>query len=419
MCAAKVYRSPRLIGSVVLMAWLGTACSSPPPQMMAPPAVPVQTQALQSGSLEDSSEFIGSLEAEQRVELRAEVAGRITQIAVASGSGVSPGQAVVQLRPDQAQAEVAGAQAGAQAARFGQSAAQAQVEAAQADISRARSEVQLAEVEFGRAQQLTANGALSRQDLDNARNRLEVARASERAATESLRAAQAQLQQAAATFEQAQAQVNVDQESLSLTQVVAPVAGLVGDVPVRVGDFVNAGQTLTTIIQNQELFLRVQVPSTRANELRLGLPVELLNPDTGASVATGSVSFIAPQVDGAVQSILVKARFPNETGNLRDGQLVRARLIWNTSSALLIPTVAVSRVAGQSFVFVVADETAEDGQTLRVASQRPVQLGAIQNGQYQVLSGLEPGDEVIVSNILKIQDGVPVEPEAQTSSVVP
>lgn len=417
MRAAKVYRSPRLVGSAVLMAWLGVACSSPPPDAMAPPAVPVRTQALRPGLLEESSEFIGALEAEQRVELRAEMAGRITQVAVAAGSGVSPGQAMVQLRPNQAQAEVAGAQAGAQAAQFGRDAAQAQVEVAQADISRARSEVQLAEVEFGRAQRLNADGALSRQDLDNARNRLEVAQASQRAATESLRAAQSELQRATATFEQAQAQVNVNQDSLSLTQVVAPVAGLVGDVPVQVGDFVNAGQTLTTIIQNQELALRVQVPSSRSDQLRLGLPVELLSPETGASVATGSLSFISPDVDGAVQSILVKARFPNETGNLRDGQFVRARLIWDTTSALLIPTVAVSRVAGQSFVFVVANETTEDGQTLRVASQRPVQLGSIQDGQYQVISGLEPGDEVIVSNILQLQDGVPVEPEAQTSAV--
>jgi RND family efflux transporter MFP subunit len=182
-----------------------------------------------------------------------------------------------------------------------------------------------------------------------------------------------------------------------------------------VGDFINAGQTITTIIQNQELFLRLQVPTTRANQLRTGLPVELLDPDTSTTLATGSISFIAPEVDGNVQSILVKARFPNETGNLRDGQFVRARVIWNTTTALLVPTVAVSRVAGQSFVFVATAQPAENGQARSVASQRPVQLGPIQDNSYQVLSGLQVGDEVVVTNILKLQDGVPIMPETQAS----
>jgi RND family efflux transporter MFP subunit len=383
--------------------------------MMAPPAVPVQTQRLQPGTLEESSEFVGALEAEQRVELKPEVSGRVTQVFVASGRAVSPGQAIIQLRPDQAQAEVSGAQAAAQAAQFGRDAAQAQVELAQAQIARTESEAQLAQVEFNRTQQLTANGALSRQDLDSAQSRLAVAQAAQRQAEESLRAAQAQLQQANANFNQAQAQVNVNQESLGFTQVSAPVAGLVGDVPVRVGDFINVGQTITTIIQNQELFLRLQVPTTRANQLRTGLPVELLDPDTSTTLATGSISFIAPEVDGNVQSILVKARFPNETGNLRDGQFVRARVIWNTTTALLVPTVAVSRIAGQSFVFVATAQPAENGQARSVASQRPVQLGPIQDNSYQVLSGLQVGDEVVVTNILKLQDGVPIMPETQAS----
>jgi RND family efflux transporter MFP subunit len=373
-------------------------------------------QSLQPGTLEESSEFIGALEAEQRVELKPEVSGRVTQILVASGDVVGAGQPIIQLRPDQAQAEVAGAQAGAEAARFGRDAAQAQVEAAQAQVLQAQAEVQLAQVEFNRTQQLTSSGALSRQDLDTARNRLEVAQATQRQTEESLKAAQSQLQQATATFDQAQAQVNVNQESLGFKQVSSPVSGLVGDIPLRVGDFVDVGQTITSIIQNRELFLRIQVPTTRANQLRTGLPVELLDPDTGAPLATGSLSFISPDVNANAQSILVKARFPNEAGSLRDGQFVRARVIWSTKTALLVPTVAVSRIAGQSFVFVTDQQTTDGGQTLQVASQRPVQLGPIQGNSYQVLEGLQAGDEVVITNILKLQDGVPIAPEAQALS---
>ncbi len=411
-----LHRSCRALGSALILAGLGAACGGQPPQMAAPPAVPVQVQALQPGTLEESSEFIGALEAEQRVELKPEVAGRITQILVASGDAVGPGQPIIQLRPDQAEAEVTGAQAGAEAARFGRDAAQAQVDAAQAQVTQATAEAQLAQADFNRTQQLASSGALSRQDLDTARNRLEVAQAAQQQAQESLRAAQSQLRQATATFDQAQAQVNVNQESLGLKQVSSPVGGLVGDLSLRVGDFVDVGQTITTIIQNQELFLRIQVPTARASQLRTGLPVELLNPETGAPLATGGLSFVSPDVNSNAQSILVKARFPNEARSLRDGQFVRARLIWSTKTALLVPTVAVSRIAGQNFVFIAAEQTTENGQTLQVASQRPVQLGPIQGNSYQVIEGLQAGDQVVVTNILKLQDGVPIEPETQASS---
>lgn len=412
------HRTHQALGAALSLALVISACSrsGQPTEAMGPQAVPVQVQVLQPGAFEESSDFVGSLEAEQRVELKPEVAGRVTQIFIGSGSAVAAGQPVVQLSPDQTQAQVTASQAAAQAASFGRDAAQAQVDAAQAQVARTQADVELALVEFRRTERLVEAGALSRQDLDNATNQLTVAQAAQRQAEDSVRAAQAQLQQALSTFNQAQAQVNVSQADLGFKQVVAPVAGIVGDIALEVGDYVDAGDTLGTITQNSELFLRIQVPTTRANQLRLGTPVELLSTETGAALATGSLSFISPEVDGAGQSILVKARFPNEAGRLRDGQFVRARLIWNTTATLLVPTVAVTRIAGQSFVFVAADEAQEDGQTMTVASQRPVQLGSIQGGNYQVIDGLEAGNEVIVTNILQLQDGRPVEPESQASA---
>ena len=416
MSSAPTYLSRTLLGLAITVSLLATACRGQQQQAGPPPAVPVQLQSLQPGTFEDSSEFVGSLQAEQRVDLRPETAGRITQIFAFSGDPVTAGQPILQLRPDQVEAQVSGAQAGAEAARFGREAAQAQLEAAQAELAQTRSDVQLAQVEFGRTQSLVSEGALSRQDLDQAQNELEVARASQQRAEDQVRAAQAQLQQANSALNQAQAQVAVDRESLGFKQVAAPIAGFVGDIPVKVGDYVSIGQTLTTITQNQALFLRIQVPSTRADALRVGLPVRLLDPNTGSAIGTGSISFVSPEVNANAQSILVKARFPNESGNLRDGQSVRARIIWDTTTALLVPTVAISRVAGQSFVFVASEQTTEDGQTLQVVNQRPVQLGAIQGDSYRVLEGLEPGDQIAVTNILKLQDGVPIQPNSESPS---
>jgi RND family efflux transporter MFP subunit len=413
------YPLRRYLWSLALgLSLTAVACSRPQPQGGAPPAVPVTLETLQTGTFEDTTEFVGSLQAEQRVDLQPEISGQIAQIFVSSGTLVSPGQPIMQINPDQSQAEVAGSQAGAQAARYGQEAAQAQLEAAQAQLFRAESDVQLAEVEFGRTQSLVNDGALSRQDLDRARNTLEVARASQRQAQDNVRAAQAQLQQASSTFDQAQAQVRVDQENLRFTRVTAPIAGYVGDIPVNVGDFVSVGQTLTTITENRSLFLRIPVPTTRADDLQLGLPVELLDPNTGDSLATGSISFIAPEVDTSAQSILTKALFPNDAARLREGQFVRARIIWDTTTALLVPTTAISRLGDQSFVFVAEEQTTEEGQTLQVVAQRPVQLGAIQGNNYRVLSGLEAGEQIAVTNILKLQDGVPIQPDQPEASSV-
>jgi RND family efflux transporter MFP subunit len=392
------------------------ACGRPPQQGGAPPAVPVTLETLEPGTFEDTSEFVGSLEAEQRVELRPETNGRITQIFVQPGDAVSPGQPVMQLRPDQAQAQVEGAQAGADAARYGRDAAQAQLEAAQAQLLQTESDVQLAEVEFRRTKSLVEDGALSAQDLDRSQNQLEVARAAQRRAEDNVRAAQSQLQQAASTLNQAQADVQVNQENLGFTQVTAPIAGFMGDILFKVGDYVSTGQTVTTITENRELYLRIQVPTTRSAQLRPGLPVELVDPNTGEPLATGSLNFVSPEVNTNAQSILVRARFPNEAGVLREGQFVRARIIWNTTSALLVPTIAISRVGGQSFVFVAEEQVTDEGQTLQVVSQRPVQLGAIQGNTYRVLDGLEAGEQIAVTNILKLQDGVPIQPETEEAS---
>jgi RND family efflux transporter MFP subunit len=417
MSTFNCYRHSQALGLALTLAFAVSACSRPEtPGAMAPQAVQVTLQELQPGTFEESSDFVGSLEAEQSIELKSEVAGRVTQVLISSGGAVTQGQPVVQLSPDQSQSQVAAAQAAAQAAGFGRDVAQAQIEAAQAQVARTQADVELALVEYSRAERLVAAGALSRQDLDNAQNQLTVAQAAQRQAEDNVRAAQGQLQQALSTFDQAQAQLNVAQADLGFNQVLAPASGIVGDVSLRVGDFVEAGDTLGTITQNSELFLRIQVPTTRASQLRLGTPVELLNPETGQPLATGSLSFISPQVDGAGQSILVKARFPNEAGNLRDGQFVRARLIWSTTATLLVPTVAITRVAGQSFVFVATDAPQENGQIRRVAAQRPVQLGDLQGGNYQVIDGLQAGDKVIVTNILQLQDGSPIAAEAPTSA---
>ncbi len=111
--------------------------------------------------------------------------------------------------------------------------------------------------------------------------------------------------------------------------MLAPITGEVGDFPVKVGDYVNTGQNLTTITQNENLYLRLGIHAQRASQLRVGLPVELIESKTKKRLVTGKIDFISPEADTNAQTILIKARFPNQNRTLREGQFVQARVIWS------------------------------------------------------------------------------------------
>jgi hypothetical protein len=136
------------------------------------------------------------------------------------------------------------------------------------------------------------------------------------------------------------------------------------------------------------------------------LTVELLDTD-GKVIASNPITFIAPRTDDATQSILVKATLRTRPPGVRVQQYVRSRIVWTNEPAISVPVVAVNRISGQYFVFV-----AEQGQGGIVARQKPVTVGDLIGDSYIVRSGVKEGEKLIVSNIQKLQDGVPVKPEA-------
>jgi RND family efflux transporter MFP subunit len=441
----------RLLGIGLLVATCTTACRSQNPTASAkePPPVSVTVQAIDNGTLQENSEFVGTLEAKQRVNLRPQIAGRVEQILAGQGDTVTTGAPILQLRPERSQASAQAASAGVATQRATLANSQTGVKAAEAEVARRAADIQrlqaelrsrhadlkLAQVNYNRAQTLVAEGAVAQQSLDERTQQIDAAIAARDAAIQSLQvarkdlaAAQAQLVGSQATVRQnesqlqrTQAELAVQVEDLNYNRVVAPIVGIVGDIPIRVGDYVNVGDTLTSVIQNDELDLRISVPIARQAQLRNGLTVELLDPNSGKRISSGRLNFIAPQVNTQEQSILTKARFPNRDRRLRDGQFVRARLIWNQRPGILVPTVAVSRVGAQDFVFVAETES-KDSKSRQVARQKPVKLGTTQGQQYQVISGIKSGDQLITSGIQSLTDGATIQltqGEKQASSQVP
>jgi multidrug efflux pump subunit AcrA (membrane-fusion protein) len=127
-------------------------------------------------------------------------------------------------------------------------------------------------------------------------------------------------------------------------------------------------------------------------------------------MATGQVSFVSPDVDSNGQSVLARATFQNQAGQLLNRQLVQARVIWDQSAGLVVPTAAVTRIGGEVFVYVVqAGKNEKTGETELTAQQKSVTLGSLQGSNYQILAGLQPGEKVITAGLLKIQDGAVIQ----------
>lgn len=400
--------STRLISAALLASVFTSACSneSATQGQGMPPSL-VEVQQVETARVQESSEFVGALEAQERVQLRPETEGRIVSILAQPGQRVEAGTPILVLKSDVNQAEVSGAAADVSAAQAAVSTARARVQAAVAERDRAAADVELQNTEYERTAQLAAEGAQSQQELDRVTNSRNTAIAALRAAEDNVGVAQAELNQAQAQFDRAQADQAVARSNLSDTEINAPITGVVGDIPARVGDVVTPQDVLTSIIQNQVLDLNISVPIERSDQLRVGLPVELVD-NLGTPLVNGEISFVSPQVNTTDQAVLAKASFPND-GRLKDGQFVRARIIWESGPGVLIPTSAVTRIAGQTFVYMAeSGEPGPDGQPQMIARQQLVSLGSIQDNSYQVLSGVEAGDQVITSGVLNLMDGAPI-----------
>jgi RND family efflux transporter MFP subunit len=324
--------------------------------------MPVKIEVARSVKVPESTEYVATLKSRASAVIRPEVEGKITEIFLRPGVRVAAGAPLMQIDPAKQQATL---------------------KSQEDTLAAKRASLEYSRQQFDRVNGLAASGIASKADLDQAKAALDAARA-ELAALES--------------------QVREQQVQLHYYTVPAPTGGIVGDIPVRVGDRVTADTTLTTIDQPGDLESYVSVPVERAPQLRVGLPVEILD-GQGKLLAETQVSFVSPQVDEATQTVLVKAKIAESQG-LRPAQFIRARVIWGTHEGPVIPVLAVSRISGKHFAFL-----AEEEKGTLVARQRALRLGDIVGGDYVVLEGIKPGDRVIVSGTQFLVDGAPVSPQ--------
>jgi RND family efflux transporter MFP subunit len=372
-----------------------------------PPPSPVQVQTLQSNTIQDTTEYVGNLQAAQTIQLVPEIQGRIAQVLVNPGTSVKRGQPIFVLTPDATLPQVESAQNTVNVDIAARNTAAKQLQASQSALTSAQAQYELARANSIRYQYLVSQGAIDRATAQQYVTTARVDLATVRQNIDQVNAARSTLAQAIETVRKGQADLRTAIVSYNFKTVRSPIAGTVGDFGLEVGDYVTTGQVLTTVNQNNSFDLQIPIPINHAVQLHPGLLVQLLDPTTNRPLSTGSIYFVSPQTNSSVQSVATRARFSNANGRLRDSQYVKARVIWSTRPGILVPTEAVSPIGGQNFVFVAQNSTA-NGKNQMVASQVPVTLGNIQGQSYQVVSGLKTGDRVIVSGVQKLRNGAPV-----------
>jgi RND family efflux transporter MFP subunit len=383
------------------------SCSANAPKGNGFGAVPVPIASVESGTVTDSSDYVANLQSRQSVTLQPRVDGYIQEIYVKAGDRVEAGAPILRIDPAKQQAVV-------QRSVAAVATSQADFESARATLVqlRARKESILSSVDFNqkeysRFSKLTEQGATTRQKLDEVANNLRNARAELGQIDAQMNAQQASINSAATRIEETRASAVQEEVQLDFYTVTAPFAGIVGDIPIKVGDNVSSTTQLTTVTQNQVLEVQISVPVENAPRLKMGMPVELLDAQDKPLVK-GNVAFISPNINPQSQSVLVKANFNNGTNQLKANQFVRARLIWASRAGVLVPTSAISRLGGQDFIFV-AEPSPTGGKSL-IANQKPVKLGKITGNKQEVLEGLNAKDQIVVAGILQLQNGATIMP---------
>jgi RND family efflux transporter MFP subunit len=401
---------PRFLGCslavVTILAALGSCRglqTSLPVEAIAVKMMPVQT-----GMLSETSDFNASLQSRKSIQLQPQIAGRIARIDVQSGQVVAAGAPLIQIDPAEQTAAVASNLASVQVAQADINNAKAALRALEALRRSRQATLNYNRLQAKRYNALAKAGAVSKQQAQSFTLAQETAQADLVATEADIRAQKSTISQREKNLLQARANTQQQAVVLQYFQVAAPFAGKVGDIPPKQGDMVTPSTSLLTLTQNQPLEVYVYIPIERVSELRIGSAIELLSPQ-GKVIGTSQVFFISPKADNTTQTVLIKSLYANANDQLRADQQIQARIVWSRRPGVLVPTVAISNLAGQNFVFVAEPGK---GDQAYIARQKPVELGKIEGNRYQILKGLQVGEKIITSGIQNLKDGAPIKPES-------
>jgi membrane fusion protein (multidrug efflux system) len=293
----------------------------------------------------ESIPLVGSIAANEAIEVRSETDGLISLLPFEEGQRVAKDDLLVALDDSKLAAA----------------------------LQEAEANQKLAEANFARARQLAADKLISGQEYD----------------------------QTAALFTVNQATVELRRRQLRDTRIHAPFSGTVGTRLVSPGQVISRSTLITSLVDLDSVKVEMNVPERYLSQIRTGQSIRFRVDAHPSDTFTGEVFFIAPQLDPATRTALVKALVPNPDGKLRAGMFAKLDLtVQLRDKALVIPEAALISNGQILSVFIVTPQTN--------ALLRTVEVGIRLSGRAEIVSGLTHGETVIVEGLQKLFPGAPV-----------
>ena len=316
------------------------------------PPVPAELVSVQVGPLKETLDAIGTLEADESVDIKPEVDGEVTSIQMTEGEAVKKGDPILQIDESKQAATVA---------------------EAEADYNYAKETMQ-------RSDTLLADGTISQQEHDQTR----------------------------ASFQRTEASLHLARKRMTEYTLTAPFNGILGHRAVSIGQYVNPQTVLVSLYSMDRMKLGFSVPERYAARVHPGQTLRLKVAAYGDEEFSGEIYLVEPQVDMATRSILVRAHIPNADHRLKPGMFANLKLSVGTKSNAL--TLAEECLFPHSGGFAVY--RSNNG----IAELVLIETGLRMAGTVEILSGLKAGDQVARSGNLRLSPGRKIISESPTSS---
>jgi membrane fusion protein (multidrug efflux system) len=319
-----------------------------------PPPAAVTTIVAQRETWPSTLNVIGTAAATQGVVVSADLPGIVARINFESGKPVHAGDVLVELDTKQERAQLAAAEA-------------------QRDLAR---------INFERTQELVKQGVTARTEYDNT--------SAQQKATE--------------------AQVGEIRATIERKTIRAPFSGILGIRQINLGQYLAAGQAIVPLQSLNPIYVNFGVPQQTSAQLLAGRTLRVTSDDLPGAGFTGHVTSVDSVISEATRNIQVQATFPNPQGKLRPGMFVQVQVVLGASRQVVsLPASAINYAPYGDSVFVVTNLTDPKGKTYRGARQQFVKVEGSRGDQVAVVSGVNPGDEVVTSGVFKLRNGEAVQ----------
>ena len=369
--------------SIFIMAASFTGCRKPeagtPVHASEPAAVTATVVTVAAAPFHATAPVTGTLISRARVEVKAEVIGRVTRFDKEEGAHVEAGEPVAWVNDENYQLALRQAETG--------------VKVAEAALERARLVESHSRSELERAENLLRSGGITDRDL--------------KAAQLAERDAAAQVTIAKAQIEQAGAALDLAKKHIRDTVIRSPISGEIQRKSLNAGAYVEAPTAVLTIVDNSRLELECAVASADLAPLRRGQRVPFTVNSYPGVTFEGRVVEINPAVDEQTRSARVRIQVDNASRKLKAGMFAQGEIQTGVDrSAIVVPSNAVyrdDRSAKSAYVFVVLEGK---------AARRDVRIGRDRDSKLEIVEGLKPGDRLIAEQSIEIAEGVRIQPRS-------